>query len=193
MYDVFTSSKFASVSPAAFGCNSIRWIWSSPIVVQDPRTGNYTVTFHFSHGNPGGTYICFVRDLERCPVWRQEVSCEQLTNITFTGLLPGVWFSCGVRCSQGGIQRQITRSFPTPLVPTDCDPRLINDGISFVNYIINGDATTCFEWASSGSATEFECRIDSGMPFSCKCMYACMQAGGQVFLGPGQVGRCMRV
>lgn len=136
-------------------------------MVQDPRTGNYTVTFHFSHGNPGGTFICFVRDLERCPVWRQEVSCEQLTNITFTGLLPGVWFSCGVRCSQGGIQRQITRSFPTPLVPTDCDPRLINDGISFVNYTISGDATTCFEWASSGSATEFECRIDSGMPFSC--------------------------
>ena len=98
---------------------------------------------------------------------RQEQSCQQMQTVTFTGLQPGVWFSCGVRCRFGGIQRQITRSFPTPVAPIDCDPLLINDGFSFVNYTTDGDATTCFEWSSSGNPTGFECRIDSGMPFSC--------------------------
>ena len=174
MYDVFTVQDLFFSLPPAFEGTELRWIWSSPIVVQQPDTPNYTVTFHFRHDYPDGRCTCFVRDLERCPVMQQEVTCQQLQNITFTGLLPGVWFSCGVRCRLGSIQRQITRSFPTPSMPVDCEPRLINDGISFVNYTTINDATTCFEWASSGSPTGFECRIDSGIPFPCKCVYACM-------------------
>ena len=141
-----------------------------------PSQPNYTLTFRFSHGNSAGKYECFVRVLEKCPLTRWEHSCDQLQTVTFTNLHAGAWFSCGVRCTFGGIQRTITRSFPTPAVPEDCCPYLINDGVTFSNYSPGGgDALTCLEWASSGSPTGFQCRVDAEAFHDCKCVHVCEQ------------------
>ena len=155
---------------AAFSCVSLRFIDKTPKVILPPGQSNYSLTFRFSHGNSAGKYECFVRVLEKCPLTRWEHSCDQMENVTFTNLHAGAWFSCGVRCTLGGIQRTITRSFPTPAAPQDCCPYLVDDGVTFTNYTNASEATTCFTWHSTGSPTGFQCRVDAEEFQSCKCV-----------------------
>ncbi len=156
-----------SVSPIAFGCFGLHYVQNTPIVTLQ-NNQQYSVSFMFEHDNPGGTYTCFLRDGESCPPVTNNTDCDEGQNITFTNLNPGLWFNCGVRCRFGNTLRTISRSFATPSQPVDCNAMLINDGISFFNYTMEGNATTCFMWSSSGDPTGFECRIDDGTPFECK-------------------------
>ena len=119
---------------AAFCCISLRFKDNTPIVTEQ-SDGTYTVSFSFMHGNVGGNYMCFVREFEasqtgRCAATPQQQACQPMQTITMTGLQPGGWFSCGIRCSLGSVQRRISRSFPTPAASGDCCPYLINDGAS---------------------------------------------------------------
>ncbi len=155
------------MSPTAFGCFGLHYVQNTPIVTLQTNQ-QYSVSFMFEHDNPGGTYTCFLRDGESCPPVTNNTDCDEGQNITFTNLNPGVWFNCGVRCRFGNTLRTISRSFATPSQPVDCNAMLINDGISFLNYTMEGNATTCFMWSSSGSPSGFECRIDDGTPFDCK-------------------------
>ena len=121
----------------------------------------YTVSFSFMHGNVGGNYMCFVWELEasqtgRCTATPQQQACQPMQTISMTGLQPGGWFSCGIRCSLGSVQHRISQLFPTPAVSGDCCPYLINDGASFADYN-NGSANVTFEWASTGTFTGFQC------------------------------------
>lgn len=145
------------------------------------RNGKYSVSFTFSHGGTclRGTYECFVRELEvfdvnNCPAMMKSKSCRQMKTVTFRNLKPGVWFTCGVKCSCGIVERRITRPFATPAHRGDCCPYLINDGASFAGYD-GGNANVTLEWASTGISYGFQCRIDFGMSFSCKCVCVCMR------------------
>ncbi len=160
---------YCSVScPIAFSCNGLRFVQNTPTITIQVNL-QYTVTFQFEYDNPGGTYTCFVRDSERsCLPVTNTSACDEGQSMSFTDLDPGVWFTCGTRCQSGGTIRTLSRSFSTPTQQDDCNAMLINDGISFFNYTMEGNATTCFMWSSSGTPSGFLCRIDDGTEFSCK-------------------------